>query len=196
VFNIPELLEIILRHLPIKRLLHVQRVCRQWRATVESSLELQRALFFEPISSETLVRCSRDNQRQRPWARSEGDAYVHRVQKKPYLESLQSCTGKTAEAREAFFRPEASWRRMLICQPSVRSVSLYNSASGLRRFTCKFFVAKAEDGVRLHALRHFCSTHLVEIFFAAQWEAVELAIEVKHLVRARKGSDDDWEVAD
>lgn len=49
VFLTTELLENILRHLPMKDLLLVQRVCRKWRAVITSNKELQQALYFIPI---------------------------------------------------------------------------------------------------------------------------------------------------
>ena len=45
----PELLELILLELPMKDLLlNAQRVCRRWKANIDGSIKLQRALFFTP----------------------------------------------------------------------------------------------------------------------------------------------------
>jgi hypothetical protein len=46
-----ELFEHILQFLPFKDLLHSQRVSRQWKATIDTSLPLQQALFFQPAKS-------------------------------------------------------------------------------------------------------------------------------------------------
>ena len=38
----------ILLRLPMKDLLFAQLVCQRWKFAIENSLEIQRALFFEP----------------------------------------------------------------------------------------------------------------------------------------------------
>ncbi|KAK6414388.1 hypothetical protein LTR81_011760 [Elasticomyces elasticus] len=47
VLDLPELLECILLNLPIRDLLFSQKVCRRWKAAVDSS-PIQKALFFRP----------------------------------------------------------------------------------------------------------------------------------------------------
>ncbi|KAK3623062.1 hypothetical protein LTR56_021815 [Elasticomyces elasticus] len=47
VLTLPELLECILLNLPIRDLLFSQKVCRRWKAAVDSS-PIQKALFFRP----------------------------------------------------------------------------------------------------------------------------------------------------
>jgi hypothetical protein len=50
VFGTPELLEMILLGLPIRHILaSAERVCRSWKATIDGSIKLQRALFFQPL---------------------------------------------------------------------------------------------------------------------------------------------------
>lgn len=49
-----ELLEMILLHLPLKDLLLAQRVSTKWRAIINDSPDLQKALFFRPAVSEVL----------------------------------------------------------------------------------------------------------------------------------------------
>jgi hypothetical protein len=48
VFDITELLEAILLELPIKDLLFAQKICRRFKAVIEDSTSLQKALFFQP----------------------------------------------------------------------------------------------------------------------------------------------------
>ena len=51
----PELFEMILLELPMQTLLvNVQRICKEWSAFLESSLKLQQAMFFKPITDHTL----------------------------------------------------------------------------------------------------------------------------------------------
>lgn len=47
-YAVTELLEDILLHLPLKDLLLSQRVNKHFKATIDGSLKLQRALFFSP----------------------------------------------------------------------------------------------------------------------------------------------------
>jgi hypothetical protein len=50
VFNTPELLELILACLPLKYILHANRINKTFRAVISSSPLLQRALYFRPAS--------------------------------------------------------------------------------------------------------------------------------------------------
>ncbi|KXT07520.1 hypothetical protein AC579_195 [Pseudocercospora musae] len=50
-FNVPELLELILLHMPTRDLLLVQRVSAQFRVTVVCSKQVRQALFLESESS-------------------------------------------------------------------------------------------------------------------------------------------------
>jgi hypothetical protein len=43
-FSIPELVQMVLFHLPPRHLLRVQRVCRLWKDTTEHSFALQKKL--------------------------------------------------------------------------------------------------------------------------------------------------------
>ncbi|GAB1728416.1 hypothetical protein NU195Hw_g1718t1 [Hortaea werneckii] len=47
-FSIPELLESTLLELPMQDLLLAQRVCSRFKATIDWSIKIRRALFFEP----------------------------------------------------------------------------------------------------------------------------------------------------
>ncbi|KAK5714981.1 hypothetical protein LTR15_010397 [Elasticomyces elasticus] len=59
VFLPPELVEIILLQLPMKDLLLSQRVCKTWKAVVESSSGIQKALFFTAGNQQTTVAADR-----------------------------------------------------------------------------------------------------------------------------------------
>ncbi|KAK5710221.1 hypothetical protein LTR17_019056 [Elasticomyces elasticus] len=59
VFLPPELVEIILLQLPMKDLLLSQRVCKTWKAVVESSPGIQNALFFTAGNQQTTVAADR-----------------------------------------------------------------------------------------------------------------------------------------
>ena len=66
VFDTPELLEAFLLSLPMKDLLFAQAVCRQWKAAIDNSPNLQRALFFRPATNDVAF-C------HRRWFNSKGE---------------------------------------------------------------------------------------------------------------------------
>ncbi|CAK1368028.1 unnamed protein product [Cercospora beticola] len=124
-FNVPELAEEILLHLPPQNLLcQVQRVCRQWRRTVESSELIQQYLFFRPIpqscelvEQRALISTSElehtgghghEIEFFEPWASGVP------ILENPWLYLLSSDADQT---KQLHCYPEASWRRMLLTQP-------------------------------------------------------------------------------
>lgn len=55
-FGVPELLESIFLVIAIKDLLsNANGVCQQWLAMIETSMKLQRALFFQSVGSKRLL---------------------------------------------------------------------------------------------------------------------------------------------
>lgn len=124
VFTTPELLESILLSLDMRCLLtSALRVCRQWRDLIQGSILLQRALFFE---------CE------------ENLAGSDEVTFNPLLVELfpiffdfagtpdpRGFNDLAIEAlpigqrRIAFYRRNASWRRMHMRQPPVKDVALW-----------------------------------------------------------------------
>ena len=64
-----ELVEKILLHVPLKDLLFAQSVCMKWKAVIEGSTILQKALFFQPATTETALfhgECSGLSSRDEP----------------------------------------------------------------------------------------------------------------------------------
>lgn len=55
VLAIPELFEAVLLQLPAKDLLLAQRVSKAWQEMINTSIQIQRALFFKPRLSKTLA---------------------------------------------------------------------------------------------------------------------------------------------
>lgn len=96
-FNVPELAEEILLHLPPENLLcRVQRVCRQWRRVVEESELIQQYLFFRPIS------------------------YTCELWDIPAFENPWHYLLFDIDRSRQFHRyPEASWKGMLLTQPPI-----------------------------------------------------------------------------
>lgn len=56
-FLIPELLEKIIMHLPLRDILLCQRVGTQFRNLVQGSSNIKKTLFLEPATSDTVDLC-------------------------------------------------------------------------------------------------------------------------------------------
>jgi len=201
-------------------------ICRHWRDTIEDSIKLRRALFFKPINERRLAEISyalwdrprtaseslRDftDQYHRAdygpvetlWEEHKNDVNMHRVQKTPhfgYAWHLDIVGAKNVEEHDglkAVKRLEASWRRMLICQPPVVSVRVVCKEDTESELTCPYSltfsgqaVNKAE-GLRMGDLVHECShltyggRSLLSIAGTRRWVNVEIAADVVHLMRA------------
>jgi hypothetical protein len=134
VLALPELLELILLEVPMRDLLLVQRECKTWQNAAQSKL-IQRKLFFQPMGlEEVLLRLesieddSEDHRTQYKWTRP--GLHLHskpiRIYRNPVFWGLASKMAKTSQSfyetlsllPEPWQRPEASWRAMLITQPS------------------------------------------------------------------------------
>lgn len=112
-FNTVELLEIILLYLPIRDILLAQRVNAQWRATINCSNRLQRALFIELIVPE----CQRNSL-------SEDSSGGPKVFFNPLADKLFWAMSLWQVSLmdvmpETWKYPEASWRQMALTQPPV-----------------------------------------------------------------------------
>jgi hypothetical protein len=156
VLDTPELLEAILLHLPLRDLLHSQRVSCQFQATVTSSPSIQRALFFRanrrkfgpqewdinPLLREAFL----------PWflyPKSEMDL--------PKFETFEFLDWNSSEQKQiAYARPEASWRRMFFIQPPPQKLTVkqyHNSMGGDSEAAGELlFDADENDGVRMDVL--------------------------------------------
>ncbi|KAK5744949.1 hypothetical protein LTR17_001700 [Elasticomyces elasticus] len=66
VLDLPELLESILLNLPIQDLLFSQKVCRRWKAAVDSS-PIQKALFFIPGTAKDISYVATNNMSTIAW---------------------------------------------------------------------------------------------------------------------------------
>ncbi|KAI9371145.1 hypothetical protein BJX61DRAFT_535034 [Aspergillus egyptiacus] len=141
VFSLPELLECILGHLPMRDLLHAQRVCRHWNELIQSPT-LQKKLFFLPARTgpqpqenqavdinsllQEVFPCFIGELFTLDWGNAddeEDDAYEGRIQRAPEcgLDSIERQDWYTCETkRRAVLRPEASWRRMFPSHPPPR----------------------------------------------------------------------------
>lgn len=146
---IPEILTIILLHLPQADLLLSQRLCRLFKITIETYLPIQRALFF---SSDPTIP-AKPSTSNAPTSDSDDQTPKHDYKSNPLLaqhfapwffaaeqvtdRNLRSLPWTASPARrDAFLRPEASWRRMLTTQPAVRRLVILqfvSSKTGAKR---------------------------------------------------------------
>ncbi|KAJ7309275.1 hypothetical protein DFH08DRAFT_899420 [Mycena albidolilacea] len=117
VLSAPELLELILSHLPMHDLLIIAPlVSKTWQSTTFTPC-LQRALFFEPDPSSERIRNPILAQLFRPFFPRGWYCWYW-----PEAKDIRSMPW--SKAPEAFKRPEASWRRMLVAQPPVQTMRI------------------------------------------------------------------------
>ncbi|KAK7048457.1 putative MFS transporter [Favolaschia claudopus] len=124
VLSTPELLEQIMVQLPIRDLLTTAPlVCKSWFSTTRSPT-LQRALFFEPDpSASTSARI------QNPLLAQLFPLFFSHGTKYHGTDSIMDMPW--AQAPDAFRRRDASWRRMLVAQPTLRALGVHYSTSGM-----------------------------------------------------------------
>jgi hypothetical protein len=123
----PEILELILLQLDNQTLLTAaQQTCRGWRELIYRSPYLQKALFFLPESG----RGDEEEKTQNPLLiRRFPSLFGKSNELGSLLPSLDMI--KTPQKLEAYLRPEASWRRMLVQQPPVLVIGALESVYGM-----------------------------------------------------------------
>lgn len=155
----PEILELILLQLPLQDLLvTAQRVCCAWKAVIDSSSPIQQALFFRPLHPASVAAAAPHAQRPLnpllqaafpPWFRS---THQPACPGPKVVESMPWARGDPAH-RAAFMRDDASWRRMLPCQPAKRVLEVAGKESSARGiFETNGTVGPFEDGIRMGTL--------------------------------------------
>ncbi|KAK3690775.1 hypothetical protein LTR37_018997 [Vermiconidia calcicola] len=140
-FLTTELVENVLSFLPMRDLLLDQRVCRKWANTITGSKQLQQALYFAPAKPQISwrydhVECTLS--RMSPAAPAKRGPKVH-VYNSAHLNPLlfrsdEDPCGILIRAavnglevfkflrRPSTKYPEASWKKMLLAQPPLKSV--------------------------------------------------------------------------
>lgn len=110
-----ELLELILLQLDTQTLLMAQRTCQTWYRIIQESVPIQKALFFAPTDSS-----STNTKVQNPLLAKMFPSFF-----KPNPTLLASVDMlQRPEKLEAYIRPEASWRRMLVQQPPIFRIGI------------------------------------------------------------------------
>ncbi|KAJ5175426.1 uncharacterized protein N7482_001303 [Penicillium canariense] len=112
-----ELLEAILIHVQdMQTLLLAQQVCCQWASCIQQSPELQKALFFQPTSPNKPAQ-------QNPLLASKFPFWFPADDPKSCAIAFGAGDMQDfLDSNDAFRRPTASWRRMLVQQPPIMSL--------------------------------------------------------------------------
>ncbi|KAK5726953.1 hypothetical protein LTR15_002844 [Elasticomyces elasticus] len=142
VLNLPELLEVILLHLPARDLLFAQKVCKTWKLTVDTTLSIQKALFFAPGTVKDIAYISPTHIPMPKWLATPESArrelsYSDRL-------AAQECQSFISFAeREGYALnplltgdadPAGSWSRMFVTQPpgSTSAQTDMKTSDGIR----------------------------------------------------------------
>ena len=138
--SIPEIFELILLNLDTRTLLtKATRICHAWTNFIDSSPPIQWALFFRPLDNALNIPKT-----QNPLLAETFPSIFHQSgtsngktnTTKKSSTSTSNVTFTTfamvkhPRKWDVFIRPEASWRRMLVQQPPVYTLSLLRSNVG------------------------------------------------------------------
>lgn len=169
---LPELLEAIIIQLPLQDILvNAQRINREWHVIVISQV-VQQMLFFEPLSSSKPI--------YNPLLEKAFPTWFEAGAVRPYFRGKQFQQLQHAaklEVIDAFARPEASWRRMLVLQPTDRTIievaHMHHSMSGKVRMetACDEFEGRARMGEIYDRTRDFVVKPRTK--FLLQWFVIE-----------------------
>ncbi|KAJ5772844.1 hypothetical protein N7457_007740 [Penicillium paradoxum] len=183
--SIPEIFELILLHLDIRTLLtKATRVCRAWSHFINDSRPLQWALFFRPLDNPlnkakiqnpllaeafpSVFRQSSSNRDGTPNHKHNGNSNRNSI---PELTFTTFDMVRRPRKLNAYIRPEASWRRMLVQQPPVYTLALLRSSVGhggqcLYHYTALDDQKELVDGLRMDII-------LEALVFSEMWDQYE-----------------------
>jgi hypothetical protein len=126
-FSVAELLEMLLVELAPRDVLLAQRVNKQWQGGTTASLKLQQLLSSKAVSAQILVFNDEDEDGDDidgVWEDIITKEEIPAVQN-PMLSNLFCILSTPMQTRyrerlpRPWLQPEASWRRMLVAQPSI-----------------------------------------------------------------------------
>ena len=97
-FDVPELLEMVLLHLPLLDLLFAKQVSSSWKGAVERSIEIQQTLFLKPFSTIVLeinhlserAKDARNTEEAWTWQAEKGAQLVSAPLLNPFLNGYTS----------------------------------------------------------------------------------------------------------
>lgn len=214
VFSTAELLESILHELPTKDLLLAQAVSKHWKATIDNSPKLQRALFFKPVDLELLAvkwDCKHDlmsfgscliwvtgiNGKLR-WTTK--DHRVLPVYRNPLLRDAIEWLRNPLSKHEpnwllrggdgvSSLPADGSWRRMLLTQPATEA------SWGPYRMYCESSCGVVKINTKKHRLadvlqkqRELCKDCYAGLTGAEIWQELLCNEQIEVLEPPRKSS--------
>ncbi|PIA95682.1 hypothetical protein CB0940_10715 [Cercospora beticola] len=163
VLQTPELLEMILLSIPCRDLLLSQRVDRTWHSTIQGSVKLKRALFLAPTGpvvtdhgtkrllykTDTwqVIDATRLDEVLFRYAVDDETTEAYCLTMNPLMARLFPILGMeqkvgdimpplTERFKASLNHPDASWRKMLVCQPPVLFLYARDSSVAVEhRFT-------------------------------------------------------------
>jgi hypothetical protein len=181
VFATPELHEAILLNLPLRHLLvHAQLVSRSWHSLISSSPVLQQSLFFRPSIKEP-QEPSRLNpllcEAFPPWFKnlSLSAAQSYGLFHPKCFEDLD--WNSNDNKKVAYAREDASWRRMLVVQPPVRTLQMIRRWSGRNPDTYYECRLQCEEGLSMGLLYDIIQGHFLVPQFGLHWHMVPVEKE-------------------
>jgi hypothetical protein len=154
----------------MRTLMAAQRVCRMWADLIHESRSLQQALFFLPVDSNIT-----DDTTKPTWPRVYNPLLAEAFPSffpSPRIATISSRNDRTSKGdsieythltslvfakdltkQKTYFRPEASWRRMLTTQPPIYTIGSFSSGSGMiGMFWTQEKAARQEYGLRMATL--------------------------------------------
>ena len=157
VLSTPELFSNILQQLRPGDLLLLQRVNKEWKTVIDTDPLLQQALFLQPqpILTESNLDTEGSRVELNPlllkafpdWLTSTSPTFGSiRFSESPWI--------KDDTSKLIFLRREASWRRMLVCQPPVQALEVrhYHIPFGKPSLIKGMITCQENDGVRMGLL--------------------------------------------
>lgn len=138
-----ELLELILLQLDTQTLLTAQRTCQTWHRIIQESVAIQKALFFIPMNSSS----ANIKVQNALLAKKFPGFFNSNLTLLANVDMLQR-----PEKLEAYIRPEASWRRMLVQQPPIFRIGILVSCFAFSESYTFYELSTREDGLRMEEL--------------------------------------------
>lgn len=158
--------------MPIRDILvSASRVCTRWKKIIDRCPEIQQALFFQPLPGGFVKPYTYEIdppeefmtiRRGHFWAYDDSGPAVDLI-RNPFLQDMSAGYENRNEAferqsyrttlkkREAFYRDDASWQRMLVVQPPVRQVRACLMGSKRLGSECRLYTNPS--GMKLSDLR-------------------------------------------
>ncbi|RYP06241.1 hypothetical protein DL764_003255 [Monosporascus ibericus] len=148
VLNTPELLEAILLKLDIRTVISsAQLVNRQWHDLITKSPAIQQAIFFKPLEAADGASSQNPLLTELFPPFFDGKNETHSA-----FYAFEELAMARQERLAAFRRKGASWRRMLVQQPPVRELGIWETVSRMGGDSNTFRRERYPEGLRMGEL--------------------------------------------